>query len=81
LFHGDVGRAEARRQDRRQKHVVFLACLDDPVAPFERDLQRLLDEQMFSGRRRRQRRLQMGSARRADRHDPNVVIGQHVVEA
>ena len=34
---------EPGREDRRQDDVVFLACLDNRVALFERDLKRFFD--------------------------------------
>ena len=80
LFQGDVRGTESRRQNRTQLDVVVAARLDDAVATFERDFQRLLDHDMFASLGRFDSGFHVGAARCADRDDPNGRVSQHVLQ-
>ena len=67
-----VGVGEARREDGAELHAVAVARLDDAVAALGRDLQRLLDDDVFAGVGRGDGRPQVGAARR--RHDDGVNV-------
>ncbi len=69
FFERAIGRAEARRKDRAQLDGVFLARGDQLVAAGQRDFERLFDDDVLSRRRRRDRRLEMRPAGRADIDD------------
>ena len=69
-----------RGKDRGQHDARLVAGVDDLVAAFERDLQRLLDDHVFARPGRRHGRLQMGTAGRADRHHVDLRVGQHRVQ-
>ena len=64
-----------------RQHLVLAARVDDRVATLERDFQRLFDNHVLAGIRRSHGRLLMRAARRADRHNVDGRIGQHLFDA
>ena len=71
---------EPRGKDRREHDAGLLRRGDHRVAPLERDLERLLDDDVLARLRRGDRRLHVHAAGRADRDDIDRRIGQHLVQ-
>ena len=67
-------------EDDAQRHAVPAAGRDRLFAFPHRDRQRLLDQRMLAGRRRRDRVLRVQSVRRRVVERIDVAVAQHVVE-
>ena len=72
LLQLHVGVAKSRGEDRAKLNVVLHAGVDDAIATFQRDLERLLDDDVFLRQGRRDGGFHVGPRRRGD--DDNVHI-------
>ena len=74
LLEREVRLAETAGHDGPQLDAVRLRSRDDLIALSERDLQRLLDQHVLARIQGGDRRIAMGTARRADGDDVHRVV-------
>ena len=75
-----IGAAERGNHTGLAERLPMYDSVDDAVAAFERDFQRLLDNHVLAGVRRRHRGLHVRTGRRRDDDDVDVAALQHLVQ-